>query len=185
MWELLGENVSEIIALSAFVLAVYQLYLSRMSSKISVIPHITHYASTTRNDKSAIYEFRIANTGMGPAKITSWKVLLDGSDIEKSEYKSIENYLNYLRAERNSSTTVGNLSEGHMIAIGERYTVLSIQIEIDKQSEFCVLEKELNRLDLVVDYKSVYGVKYFMSTKKEAKKLLRATAKERANKTVI
>jgi hypothetical protein len=57
-----------------------------------------------------------------------------------------------------------------MIAIGERYTVLSMQIEINDQREFCVLENELNRLDLVVEYKSVYGVKYFMSTKKEANK---------------
>jgi hypothetical protein len=97
VWKLLGENVSELIALSAFFLAVYQIYLSRVSSKISVIPHITNYASTTRNDKSAVYEFIIANTGVGPAKITSWKILLNGSDIEKTEYKNIESYLNYLR----------------------------------------------------------------------------------------
>lgn len=171
MWEIIGNNTSEIIALSAFILAAYQLYLSRKSSRLSVIPHIAHYASTTRNNGSAIYEFTIANTGMGPAKLTEWQLLFDGQDIEKSEYQVIDNYLNYLCAGKKSSITVGNLSEDHMIASGEQFKVLRVQVNIEKQIEFYDLEKSLDRLDLRVKYQSVYGDKYLLSTQVKANKL--------------
>lgn len=165
IWRFIGDNASEIIALSAFFLATYQFYLSRKSSKLSVIPHIAHYISTAKSDGVAIFEFVISNTGLGPAKICEWKFLLEDKNISDSKFQNIENYLNHIFSGKKPWFTSGKLGVGHLMSSGEKFRILRVRLEIENLNDLKEIEENLNKLDLIIEYESIYGDYFILSTK--------------------
>jgi hypothetical protein len=158
IWKLLGENTSEVIATSALGLAIWQGLIARRHNKISVSPNLTFF--TTFLDKDPHFSVDIKNNGLGTAIITSYEIMLDGVTqpiTDKMECFKTYYKLNIL----NKETTGGRyFSFGDSIASGEVLNVVQVVLKEGTFLERKNTYKELDRIQLIIKYKSLYDVSY-------------------------
>ena len=165
IWCWFGDNTAEVIAFCALFFTAYQTYATRMHNKLSVKPHLSESFDKILNPKDGVFNFVISNNGLGPAEITEWKALLNSVEIKFTEHTSVESAIKNLLKDRRFNYSIGTLGSGYVMSTNERKNVLSINCQIKDEEDFISVEKELNKLDLIVKYKSMYGNKYKLDTR--------------------
>ncbi|MET0013052.1 MAG: hypothetical protein ABW088_05310 [Sedimenticola sp.] len=157
IWNFIGCYVSEIIALCAFGIAVWQGYVIRAHNKISVRPHIIVEPIVQWNEPQV--QILLENVGIGPAMIKSYKVLLDGEEVDLSVKTALTNMISALDIPEISYGGGKVLSNNDAIRQGKTETALSITTkeEYDDKFDNSGAHKELERVQILIEYESLYG----------------------------
>ncbi|WP_131826059.1 hypothetical protein [Salinivibrio kushneri] len=162
MWQLLGENASEIIALCALGLTSYQAYISRAHNRLSLKPHLTRFTHRSRQPDHGVLVFEIMNNGVGPAFINSFEILLDGKRVQ-----NLDGALQKALGQRQSNSTVATLGDDYAMPAGEKREILILAISLSDGEDLSGIEETLKRFDLIVEYQSVYGERAKLDTRTE------------------
>lgn len=157
-----GENAAEIIAVCALGLTVFQAHIARTHNKLSVRPHVTHFTFRDKKPGQGILAFRLLNNGVGPAFIKSFQFFLDGelvTDPDKALFAVLHN--------RNYNYSITTLGEDYAMPAGDSKDILIIVFPLKQIDCFEIIEKELNRFDLVIEYESTYKESARLDTRRE------------------
>ncbi|ELB1140092.1 hypothetical protein QQ214_004563 [Vibrio parahaemolyticus] len=154
--EILREFSSEIIASCALVFTAWQFSVQRKHNRVSVTPHLFSFRDRERNGDLATITVSLLNNGLGPAFIHKFEVYLDGkvSDPDvavKTVFGEPDGHFRY---------TV--LGDDFALAPGQKVTLITVPFPIEKGTDIKEMERELERLEVVITYKSAYGTKYVL-----------------------
>ena len=161
VWDLLGGNATEIIALCALFFTAYQTHATRRHNILSVQPHLTTFVNRDRNQKTGTLSVALMNNGLGPARILSYRIYLDGKEINADVSKDAEAVIKQMLGERQYTYRLTTLGNDYAMSTNESKDILLVQFSLNKESDFEEVERQLNRFDLVVNYDSMYG-KHFI-----------------------
>jgi len=165
MFELVKGYVIEywqgIIAIIALLLSIYQILISKKHNRISVNPKVSTFSDSKVIDKLFIMKVDIMNNGLGPAIIESFDVFYDDHLISSNDHEKLANFLRE-KFPQAISHTVSSLGVNYPMKAGEERKLVEIAVPnfkalFDLHKSYTA---ELNRFNLVVKYKSVYGEKF-------------------------
>jgi hypothetical protein len=158
IWKFLGENTSELIASSALGLTIWQGYLARRHNKLSVSPHLAF--STSFSDRDPHFSIDIKNNGLGTAIITSFEIMIDG--VTQKVNREEEVILIYRQLNIPHKERVGGryFNPGDSISAGEVLNIIAFTLKADVFLERNIKYAELDRIQLIIKYKSLYDVSY-------------------------
>ncbi|WP_146043141.1 hypothetical protein [Pseudomonas protegens] len=146
---------SILIAIIALCTSIYQSILSRNHNKITVRPHL----ATHVEQEEGLFKMEIRNDGVGPAIITSAKLLFEGIEVEGKGSQLIENALK--KVPHCNIECVGFFTPVFVLPQGGTVEVATISHSKDIEN----LSEHLEQyLQLEIEYQSVYGEKSRLST---------------------
>ncbi len=160
-WDSIGDNAANIIALASAAFVAYQAWLTRIHNRLSVRPHLQTHTSTHTElghlpTLSYVYELR--NNGLGPAVIKDWTVFLDGVKQVLPTGKVVDQLIRGLIPNPLQITT-RFIGQDEVIRANDSQVLLAIRLPPLNGEQLKAFEEQLNRLDLVVNYTSMYGEK--------------------------
>ena len=147
-WEKYTALSSMLVAVLALAISIWQSYSIQQHNKLSLRPYLE---AELNYDTDGSWELYINNQGMGPAQVTSLKYKVDGK-----LYQNRDEFLIALGEDPECYTT-GN--------IGRFYKIADRQIAFRTLNASCYkpleqLEKLIHRMNIVLDYQSLYGETY-------------------------
>lgn len=151
IYNFIGQYAAEIIAGCALGLTVYQAYLSRRHSRLSVRPHLTQFIHRDKKPGQAMLMYRLLNNGVGPAFIKSFQILLDGQLVVDPD-RALASVL----SGRRYNHSITQLGDDYAMIAGEARDILILVLPLAEGEALEQVEAELNRFDLVVEYESAY-----------------------------
>ncbi len=157
IWNLIGENVAEVIALCALLFTAYQAHATRHHNRLSVKPHLCTFVNRSQNPGVGILAISLQNNGLGPALINDYKIYLDGKHLEIKNSKEFEKILEDMIGKYKFNHFVTVFGDDYAMPAKERKDILAVQFKIDGEKCFDEIEEKLNHFDVVVSYKSMYG----------------------------
>lgn len=165
IWDSVGSNAAEIIALCAFSITIYQAYLSRKHNSLSVRPHLSDFSHRNTKGKVGSLTFSVENNGVGPAIIGrfKWKRISDNNEFQDLE--EIRQELYRVLNGNISNDHVTYLASGYALPANEKRNILSIQFPLEDDQSFDEIQKVLSDYELEIDYCCMYGKKYYLTTK--------------------
>src|SRR5258708_33930476 len=104
IWNWLGRNAQQIIALMALFVAVWAGYASRRHNRLSVRPELMQYMEATEND--LMFTLGVKNCGLGPARILEFGLTYQSRSIGSNSLGDISKFLNNLLPDVPSQITV-------------------------------------------------------------------------------
>ncbi|HGE6060326.1 TPA: hypothetical protein ACGGS8_003611 [Vibrio cholerae] len=149
--ELLSKYASEIIALCALFLTMYQASSQHRQNRISLKPHLDIFTERFFNKGVGRIEIYLINNGLGPAFVDTFDIKLGDKKYKASEA------LTALFGDRTDEFNYTELSKGYAIAHNQRIRLLSVNFPAKAWSEVNALEETINTLELDIQYKSVHG----------------------------
>lgn len=161
-WGFVGNNAANIIALAATAFMAYQAWLTRGHNRLSVRPHLqTHIHTQAERGDSACYKyaFELRNAGLGPAVVKKVTVFLDGKEQALATAKDVEALIRGLIPPPLDLNTL-HIVEGEAIRAHDSRTLLAFRLPPLEEAQLKGLEEQLGRLDLVIEYASMYGERY-------------------------
>ncbi len=169
VWRFLGDNWTEIAALSALGLAVYQYVATRRHNRLSVKPHVDSHFDTGSNENGEGWLiFKLSNNGLGPALIRKFQITQAGRVLADINPGTIRPLLGELKL-KSDDIRVGTLKSGRALRAGEDFIVLSIKFTAEAmciQSLVDNIEEIIDRnFDLEVEGESIYGEKFEVKKK--------------------
>ena len=155
-WSWLSNNASNVIAICALIATFYQAAVTRKHNRLSVKPHLTTWHSS-RYDGVEIFE--IINNGVGPALIKEFQLFADGQKIKGEGTDIVSNCIKTTFSAYNVSILdSGYLGNGYMMSANEHRVLAAFTFEENKEPSEAEFEHLTNKIRLVVQYESIYGV---------------------------
>jgi hypothetical protein len=156
-------NASTVIAVCAAVIAgaslgvsVYEARAMRMHNRRSVQPRLVLWGRLSTGATSGV---GLTNAGLGPAKITDSKLILDGKDLGDLSMSTVDE----LRDRLSLPVATTTLSDRTFLEAGFQEFLLSVDSYDEAQHrEFG--EWIESRLRIVIQYDSIYGGEKFKAT---------------------
>ena len=147
-WEKYTALSSMLVAVLALAISIWQSYSIQQHNKLSLRPYLE---AELNYDTDGSWELYINNQGMGPAQVTSLKYKVDGK-----LYQNRDEFLIAL-GENPECYIQGN--------IGRFYKIADSQIAFRTLNASCYkpgeqFEKLISRMNIVLDYQSLYGETY-------------------------
>jgi hypothetical protein len=105
-------------AISAVAVSVYQAALSREQQRASAWPYVSHTNSFVPGQP---YQRLVANEGVGPARVRSFQVLVDGRPVRRWD-----DAVRALTGEGEPGLVYSSLGRGSVLPPGERRAVLTV-----------------------------------------------------------
>jgi len=155
---------SAIVAGSALIVTVWSAWATRRHHRLSVRPHISKLTEVETSGKKA--GFVIVNSGLGPALIKSIRIFVDGEEhiIKRpSHWKDLIDKLD-LPMDGFKYYIIG---EKDAINAGSRELLLQIFFPTEMSNHDKIL-RELQRIKVVINYESMYGEKFSLSSRSSA-----------------
>ncbi|ENY5168439.1 TPA: hypothetical protein ACMDWL_004407 [Vibrio parahaemolyticus] len=149
--EILSQYASEIIALCALFLTVYQANSQRRQNRISLKPHLDLFTDRYFNNGVGRIEIYLINNGLGPAFIETFEITLGDKNYSAKDARTA------LFGDRSDEFNYTELSKGYAIAHNQRIRVLSVNFPAKDWAEVNGLEESISSLELSINYKSVHG----------------------------
>lgn len=149
--EFLRANAGVVIAVSALALTIVQAQITRKHHRLTVRPHLTSFTYTNKSPGKGVLVYKLLNKGIGPAFIKRFSIYLDNEATENADIA-----LSGLLAGQKFDHKVTTLSSDYAMSPGEEKDLLAIVIQLDENVQLEQIERQLNRLDLVVEYESAY-----------------------------
>lgn len=153
----IGNHAAEIIALCALLFTGYSTYATRRHDRLSVKPHLTTFVHRSQKPGEGFLAISLLNNGLGPALIDSYEILIDGSPLKIKNSNEAEKPLREVLGSLNFNHSVTVLGKQYSMPANERKDILILQFEAKTNTDFESVEEKLNRFDLVVKYRSMYG----------------------------
>lgn len=157
-WQVLLGISGTVIALLALILTLWQAWVSRRHNKLSVIPYLTTWTHT--NHQAYKYHVEIINNGIGPALIKSFKIFVDGHQIQGKDLELIQKCLKLLFPAYEYTSYNCYLSEGYMMAPKEKRDLVVIQFLGPTFPSPEEIEHATKRVKIFVEYESIYKDKF-------------------------
>lgn len=154
-WDWLGRNAQPIIALLALAVAVWAGYASRRHNRLSVRPDLMQYADASENN--LIFRLGVRNCGLGPARILSYGFTYQDQLINGARLSDIYTFLNNLLHDVPSQITVNSIGPRYMIPKDEKHDVLVVCFRDINQDKAREVLGRLRRLDIAIEFESIYG----------------------------
>ena len=155
LWKVIGSNASELIAIAALTLAIWQGYIARRHNKLSVRPHLSFVSTFSHKAPHILVDLK--NNGIGTAIITEYIVILDGEIQKKNSTSYVREACEKLKIPNRYSTAARHFSIDGSISSGQTENVLKIIRKNDDYFDHGIAEKELNRIQFIIKYMSLYG----------------------------
>ncbi|MDD9893285.1 MAG: hypothetical protein OXT49_07255 [Gammaproteobacteria bacterium] len=148
----------------ALATSIWQAYAARKHNRLSVTPHLTTWFNEWYSDKK--FELILMNNGVGPAKITSFKVYVDGVVLEGVRSNILKQAVAKLFDGYNYSSAQSFLGRTYSMRVNESCELLNIEFHGDSPTE-AQMEKIIRRLDIQIDYASMYEQSFKLSLHEE------------------
>ena len=149
-------TASAVIALCALGVTIWQGRQNYKHNKLSVRPFLGTFMYTDIvNKKTARRTFELMNCGIGPAIIKNFVLLYDGKEVSRNNRKIYYAFLQNLLADF-EEVEISGYGPGAAMQIGEKLLLLSFDYNFEKQDISFT-----NKLNLIVDYQSIYGDEVF------------------------
>lgn len=156
-----------VVSVCALMLTCYTAWLSRHHNRVSICPRLVAFVErrlvTEPGGGHLIIDVGLTNTGLGPALISNYELLVDGSpapaDEPDSMFASIRSAMpaDYI----NSLCSFGTLKKGYVMASGEGFQVVVLAI----REPGVDIKESMKRLHLRVRYLSMYGESFIYDTR--------------------
>lgn len=147
---------SIIIAGLALIITLWQGYVTRKHNRLSVTPRLCFSQTIVPEEKSK----KVTNKGIGPAIIKKVRIYLDGKQIEYRDLRALWVLNHNLKLSKDQRPLVRGFGKEEMISAGEEIIIFSIKTSDSIEKAL----KEFNRIDMAIDYKSIYGDFFTEST---------------------
>lgn len=150
---------SVVVSLLALFVAGYSVWATRKHNRLSVQPRFTTFTSATDKDETtgiALYKLVLRNSGLGPAFIKQFEVLINGvaHQPKKPEdfFKIVKDYLNveFVVAPRYFAV----LRVGYVMAKDEEQPLADVGL-VNPPEDF---DEKLKHIHLRITFESAYGV---------------------------
>lgn len=143
------------IALTALVVAIWQGYLMRRHNRLSLRPHLAFRQMISKSNPQ--FTLELLNNGIGPAIITNFQVLLDGS---REEYFEAQGWMAILDlAGLKGKALCGVIEADEFLAAGQSLQIVKYESQ-PTPIGIRDLRKALRRIEVHIEYQSVYGDRY-------------------------
>jgi len=138
----------------AIGITFYQAYLQRTQQYASVMPILDSYNTSQLLDGTSGYAILITNNGLGPAFVEEASFKYNGK-----KYYSPNELANAIFKQANMTDNTlmySDLWKGRVIPQGEKFALIESH---DKKIEQ-LIRKNLDKIGIIIIYKSVYGEKW-------------------------
>lgn len=129
---------------------------------MSVKPLLTYETLTSRTDRG--FGIYLLNNGVGPAIVKNFKVFVDGNEIVAEPDKNWPEAAKRLNINF-SFVQLHWINIDTPVAKGERYPLLIVDEGINEEMEQ-IFKDALLKINIEVQYESVYGQKYVLRLKR-------------------
>lgn len=163
-WSWLSINSSNVIALCALILTVWQAIVARKHNKLSVTPYLTTWTHVD-TDKCS-YAVEILNNGIGPALIKSFQIFVDGHEIKGQDLEILQKALKIAFPQYSYHSYNSFLSEGYMMSPKESRNLLTIQFLGPNFPSKEEIDHAAKRVKIIIEYESIYEEKYAFDSSK-------------------
>lgn len=160
IWAFLGDNTAEIIAFCALLFTAYQFMVSRHHNKLMVTPHLCLETNYEISDKEYEWEVILKNSGIGPAIINKLAILIDGKELNEVELKKLQTIIEGFLEKPIKGFMFNIYSSGYAIGEKEDDILLSFVVPVNISTKINELENKLDKIDVYIEYKSLYGREY-------------------------
>jgi len=160
--ELVTAVASVIIVFLAFFTSVWQGIVARRHNRISVKPHLTTW--TESKPEEGVYRIELINNGIGPAIIRQFEVKIDGNKVPGVGTQLIESGLKILFPNYTYESYQSYVTDGYVMAKNENRELVRVKFVSDNQPTPDAVKKTFERADLLIEYESMYGEKFSLST---------------------
>ena len=164
IWNLIADNSSMIIAISALVLTVWQAYITRQHNKLTVAPYLTTWSQA--DDENGFYSIEIMNNGIGPALIKAFQVFVDGVEIKGPDSELVDKATKRLFGGYNYQTANCFLSSGYMMGEKNKHEIFCIKFTGQRKLNYQEYKQTIERARLVIEYESIYKDKFIFDSNK-------------------
>ncbi|MEM5506923.1 hypothetical protein WNY81_18970 [Shewanella frigidimarina] len=156
LWEFIGNSASEIIALSALGLAIWQGVATRRHNRLTVKPHLD-FSSEYRDGEA--FTLWLKNDGIGPAIVKDYEFFLDGVLQPNEGSKFVTEALKKFST---PSVSFGGmaLKPNSSLAASTKQQILHYTLGEYSKSLREDFESEFKRIEIVIKYESLYGESY-------------------------
>ena len=165
-------NLSVFVASIVAIFSAYQALLLRKHNRLSVRPHITDW---TRHQETNIkgkhfLRYFIENNGLGPAIIKDMEISFDGKVIgENKKPSELISLIKTIIEESDLEVHFGNcaiLGYGSSLREGKEIATLTLDCYPTMGTPLEDFEVFMDRFDLRLRYKSIYGEDFVLDTSK-------------------
>ncbi|GGQ30734.1 hypothetical protein [Shewanella litoralis] len=156
LWEFIGNSASEIIALSALGLAIWQGVSTRRHNRLAVKPHLDFSSKYSDGETFTLW---LKNDGIGPAIVKKYELFLDGVLQPNEGSKLVTETLKKLNT---PSVSFGGmaLNPNSSLAASTKQQILHYDMENYSKSLRKDFESEFKRIEIVIKYESLYGERF-------------------------
>ena len=162
-WNWFSTNSSNIIAVCALILTIWQAFVTRRHNKLSVVPYLTTWSNS--GDKG-LFRVDIINNGIGPALIQTFQVFVDGHEIVGQDLEIIRKALKILFPNYVYNSYNSFLSQGYMMSPKESRCLLEIQFTGNQFPTPEEIEHATKRTKIYIKYESIYKEKLIYDSSK-------------------
>jgi hypothetical protein len=161
---------SMLTAVCAFAMTFYHFSAVRRHNSIAVKPYLTTFCMKQEDLENNIVtiEWSLSNDGLGPAIISSYQILLDGSfvDTDKRQARDVLLLFTKVFGQRlKRPISFIGLSKDTIIAKEKSKPIIAVELSttpvsnIKNTKELNEFTSGIERFEVVVHYKSFYGEK--------------------------
>lgn len=147
-----------IVAVAAIAVSLWQGIDNRRHNRLSVKPKLQ---IVFRADPQGDAEIILRNDGLGPASIRNFEVKLDNKLLDKVSLSAIFELVRIMELD-SVPFTFDPIVNTTTIRAGDQANILVFKYDesIDMPSIVRILREHVNRLDLYIEYESMYGEKF-------------------------
>ena len=162
-WNWLSINASNVIAICALGLTIWQAHMSRSHNKLCVQPHLALFFDNSSGGRE--FHLTLQNNGVGPALISKFCINIDGREIQKvSPEEKLDIVKKKLFPTFECSLVCCDLGDkDYMMSVGEKLTVLRFVFNDSKSPSINNVDDARNRIQIQIDYESIYKEKRYLN----------------------
>jgi len=149
------------IAITALGLSVWEGVQNRMHNRLSVRPILSMYTHTDLDTLS--FHSTIQNNGLGPAIISSYRIFLDGKELQEAKEDPADTLKSCLKIAFNLPEECfqhyrsGGFKSGYAIKPDSSFTLAKVIFKSVSGIDEALLEQAGKRVNIVVEYNDIYG----------------------------
>lgn len=164
-WGWFGENVASIIAACAMFATFWQGYIVMRHNKLSVQPQLVFTSRIAIIDRIPTILVTLSNTGLGPAKLTSYSLSINNQEIDFTNHNMVPELIHSRLLELGIQTSIKDVYISHeddYLKVNDDVQMLKLAVhDIGKQP---ITDKDLgeiaDKIAVHVKYSSLYGAKF-------------------------
>uniref|UniRef100_UPI001CAA833B hypothetical protein n=1 Tax=Teredinibacter waterburyi TaxID=1500538 RepID=UPI001CAA833B len=151
------------VAVLALGFTIWQVILTRIHNRISYRPILV--LATEHSFEKKSFTVVLANNGLGPALIKSFRIRVGDRVIEGDHSNVVFNLVKELFSNVKYTISCGGISDKYCMPPSEIFNILSISFPEDVPMTSEEILEWLNTADLHISYESIYGEKFELDSK--------------------